>query len=409
VDKENLARELRRYREGGLGGVHVVPIYGAKGAESRFLEYLGPQWMAMLDFTVREAERLDMGVDMTTGTGWCFGGPNVPKEHAGLGVVLKSVQAGAVVTLETPSQAVPVKRAAPGGAGWMINPAYPEAMRHYLERFTAAFDDYRGAKPRSMYHDSYEYRTRWAPDLPAQFEKRRGYRLQDRLHELTPAKDSDTAARIQCDYRETVSDTMIEEVFPQWTGWCRQRRFGTRMQAHGAPANLLDLYALADVPETEMFGRGRRDPLVSRFDERFGEGDRDPLICKFASSAAHVAGGLHVDGRTLLRNAGGNQVFRGPDVRLRRQPRVLSRVRLFPRRRGLAGLAVLRLDADESAERDLARRPGAERLRRTLPGGPASGHARQRRAVVLADPRSVANVAADGGRRPLAGRLHGSP
>ncbi|MBM3891896.1 MAG: glycoside hydrolase family 2, partial [Verrucomicrobia bacterium] len=51
------------------------------------------------------------------------------------------------------------------------------------------------------------------------------------------------------------------------------RGFLTRNQAHGSPGNLLDLYALADIPETEMFHTDRR-----------------PLVSKFASSAAHVAG-----------------------------------------------------------------------------------------------------------------------
>ena len=31
----------------------------------------------MLEHTAREARRLDMGVDMATGTGWPFGGPEV--------------------------------------------------------------------------------------------------------------------------------------------------------------------------------------------------------------------------------------------------------------------------------------------------------------------------------------------
>ena len=45
-----------------------------------------------------------------------------------------------------------------------------------------------------------------------------------------------------------------------------------RPGAHGSPANLLDLYALADIPETEMF-----------------HNDRSKFIAKFASAAAHVA------------------------------------------------------------------------------------------------------------------------
>ena len=79
VDPENLAREFRRYHDAGLGGVHVIPIYGAKGYEVRYVEYLSPKWMELLRFTLAEARRLDMGVDMTTGTGWCFGGPNMSR------------------------------------------------------------------------------------------------------------------------------------------------------------------------------------------------------------------------------------------------------------------------------------------------------------------------------------------
>jgi hypothetical protein len=83
VDGNNLACELQRYHEAGLGGIHIIPIYGAKGAEARYIQYLSPKWMEMLGVAVVEAGRRGMGVDMTTGTGWCFGGPNVPEEQGG--------------------------------------------------------------------------------------------------------------------------------------------------------------------------------------------------------------------------------------------------------------------------------------------------------------------------------------
>ena len=48
VDPDNLSRELERYRQAGLGGVHIIPIYGAKGFESRYVDYLSPKWMELL-------------------------------------------------------------------------------------------------------------------------------------------------------------------------------------------------------------------------------------------------------------------------------------------------------------------------------------------------------------------------
>lgn len=341
VDEQNLARELKRYREGGLGGIHIIPIYGAKGAEARYVEYLSPRWMNLLNFTVQEAARNDLGVDMTTGTGWCFGGPGITPELGGRSRLVKrlafpatgqlpaeldprqvSLQALVAVGPQGQRQEITaqcdaagriawkppgegwtlyalghrfsrtaVKRAAPGGAGPMINPFDPRAMQTYLERFTTAFDVKDVARPRAMYHDSFEYfRADWAANLPAEFARRRGYRIEAELPALAGDGDAERVARVRCDVGETLSDLVVESVFPQWVEWCRRRGMLTRNQAHGAPANWLDFYALADIPETEMFGHGGPDPRVSQFDEHLAKADRDPLISKFASSAAHAAG-----------------------------------------------------------------------------------------------------------------------
>ena len=329
VDKTNLTRELQRYHDAGLGGVHIVPIFGAKGWESNYISYLSPRWMEMMGYTVTEAHRLDLGVDMTTGTGWCFGGPNVASRDANASVVVRmfdlaagerlkekfdhdatqalvafspegkcielteSISTNGEVFFSPPNgtwrvyaisqnpSSQKVKRAALGGEGWMLNPFYPPAMSNYLRRFSDAFTHYDGPKPRAQYQDSYEYKSDWSPDFFAQFEKRRGYKLQTELPALFGTNQDDHAARVKSDYRETVSDIMVEESEPLWIVWSHEHGFITRYEAHGSPGNLLDLYALADIPETEVF-RTNRNPLVS----------------KFASSAAHVKGGNLVSAET---------------------------------------------------------------------------------------------------------------
>ena len=43
VDKPNLTRQLEDFAKAGLGGVEICPIYGAVGAEGRFIDFLSPQ------------------------------------------------------------------------------------------------------------------------------------------------------------------------------------------------------------------------------------------------------------------------------------------------------------------------------------------------------------------------------
>jgi hypothetical protein len=75
LTKEGITTELEAYKKAGLGGVEITPIYGVHGYEKEFIKFLSPQWMELLIHTLKEGERLDLGIDMATGTGWPFGGP----------------------------------------------------------------------------------------------------------------------------------------------------------------------------------------------------------------------------------------------------------------------------------------------------------------------------------------------
>jgi hypothetical protein len=75
VDKPTITRLLAQYCEAGFGGVEICPIYGVKGYEDRFIPFLSPEWLDLLAHTILTARKLGMEVDLTTGTGWPFGGP----------------------------------------------------------------------------------------------------------------------------------------------------------------------------------------------------------------------------------------------------------------------------------------------------------------------------------------------
>ena len=82
VNDKDLTRLLEQYQRAGLGGVEITPIYGVKGAETEFINFLSPTWMDRLAHTLTEAQRLDMGVDLAQASGWPFGGPWVSPADA---------------------------------------------------------------------------------------------------------------------------------------------------------------------------------------------------------------------------------------------------------------------------------------------------------------------------------------
>jgi hypothetical protein len=49
-------------------------------------------------------------------------------------------------------------------------------------------------------------------------------------------EENDHVARVKSDYRETISDLMIESAWPVWNDWSHAHGFITRDQAHGSPA-----------------------------------------------------------------------------------------------------------------------------------------------------------------------------
>ncbi len=393
VNDDDLTRQMELFSEANLGGVEITPIYGVAGYEDQFINYLSPEWMEMLEHTLSEGERLDLGIDMATGTGWPFGGPWIDENEASKRLYYKTYQvnggqqfsetisfaqepylrtigstiyelhgflkadeeepqgsmdqprqnpandpvdisdirepirensnlqelaieqvrfekklelrtlmaysdAGDVLNLtdqvdengnlqwEAPPgnwtlyalfegwHGKMVERAAPGGEGLVIDHFSKEAFKTYIAAFDSAFADHDIQSLRSFFNDSYEVddaegEANWTPDFFDEFEQRRGYDLRTYLPALLEQQDTETGIRVLIDYRETISDLLLQEFTEPWNSWAEKNGALIRNQAHGSPANILDLYAVSDIPETE---------------------GTDIIRAKMASSAGNVSG-----------------------------------------------------------------------------------------------------------------------
>jgi hypothetical protein len=356
VDENNIKSLLNQYNEAGIGGVEIAPIYGAKGYEDKYISHLSPRWMEVLRYTVKEANDIGMKVDLTAGTGWPYGGPQVGVKEAATRALFRKFQIeggkkvtekvlpedikqesaelqsltaydekGKVILLKdkvkedgTLNWVAPkggkwelyavfagktrqtVKRAAPGGEGFTLNHYSKSALDHYLNRFDEAFAN-KSPGIRAFYNDSFEvYGADWSEDFFEEFQKRRGYDLRLHIREFLSESASEDQARLKSDYRQTMAEMLLNNFTRPLTQWANQYQSSTKSQAHGSPGNLIDLYAAVDIPEVETFGSSYFPiPGLRRDSADVRNVDPDPIMLKFASSAAHVTGKKLVSSETF--------------------------------------------------------------------------------------------------------------
>ena len=351
LEQTSVEHRLNDYATAGIGAVEMTPIYGVQGNEKNELSFLSSSWMNALKYTRAAADKEGVILDMNTGTGWPFGGPSVTiNEAAGkleyvaipftsngtdpitcsiaisksnsprLNKVMAYPQGSntaevidltaevqgdlvdgrvypagdwLVLALYNSHTLQKVKRAAPGGEGYVLDHFDSAAVANYLKNFETAFENSGATYPRAFFNDSYEvYYADWTPKIFDEFYKYRGYRLEEHIDKmLGEGTRKDTDGQVMADYRETLHDMLLNNFTRQWTDWAHKHGALTRNQAHGSPGNLIDFYAAVDIPEIEGFGLTDFGIKGLRTDAGFTRANySDFSTLKYASSAAHVAG-----------------------------------------------------------------------------------------------------------------------
>src|SRR5439155_12397307 len=86
VSKPELEREMRLMKAGGIGGFEVQPVYPLtlddpeKGI--RNFSFLSDEYIDALRFVSVKARELGLRMDLTVGSGWPYGGPQVSIDEA---------------------------------------------------------------------------------------------------------------------------------------------------------------------------------------------------------------------------------------------------------------------------------------------------------------------------------------
>ena len=112
VTKPQLEREMNFMKEGGFGGFDVEPTYPLQldgelpGVKN--LKLLSPEHLEALRFTAEKAKELGLRMDLTLGSGWPYGGPQITRSNA-----VDAIRAAAPVAVTAGQTSV----ALPAGGG----------------------------------------------------------------------------------------------------------------------------------------------------------------------------------------------------------------------------------------------------------------------------------------------------
>ncbi|GAA3142260.1 hypothetical protein GCM10020001_076450 [Nonomuraea salmonea] len=187
----------------------------------------------------------------------------------------------------------------------------------------------------ALFEDSIEIESDalpWTPELPAEFERRRGYPLTDVLPVVVLADEDPVFAfdpvltrHARKDYWDTVSELFNEHHFTALRDWAHSLGLRLRAQPYGLQTDAIEAAAILDVPEGESLGfknlddyrclAGGRDMaggavLSCEAGGVPGRGLHDDVAQAAADDGRRVRGGAQPDGaaRLLVRERAGRAV-----------------------------------------------------------------------------------------------------
>jgi hypothetical protein len=304
VTKPRLEREMQLMKEAGIGGFEIQPVYplalddAASGIKNQ--PFLSGEFLDALTYTNRKARELGLRVDLTVGSGWPYGGPQIPISQAAgrlrveklkftggqrrlplpslsggeklLAIFLDSQQEVAEVKegfVHPPAgltgdhelqifiasrTGMMVKRPAVGAEGFVLDHYDRSAIDRYLqtvgEPLVKAFGD---QAPYAVFCDSLEvFGSDWTADFLAQFQKRRGYDLKPYLPALISDIGPKTGA-IRHDWGRTLTELLNERFLEPMQAWAKNHQTRFRIQGYGIPPATIASNAFADLSEGEGY------------------------------------------------------------------------------------------------------------------------------------------------------------
>lgn len=297
VQDNEIVREIHAMKEGGFGGFELQTVYPLSLEGN--MSFLSDAHLRAIRLANETARAEGLRVDLTLGSGWPFGGPNIPIDLASTAIKLVQISVPPkAVTVDLPELqagesriavfvgtdmasarpvepagnrvAVPaadggetlfvvlqeptgqqVKRAAIGAEGNVLDHMSKAATETHLrtvgDKLISAFGN---RPPYAIFSDSLEvYGADWTSDFLTEFQKRRGYDLKPHLLDIFSG--SSDGAAVRHDWGLTLAELTEDNYLAPLANWAHRHDTRLRSQTYGTPPVRLSSNRFADLAEGE--------------------------------------------------------------------------------------------------------------------------------------------------------------
>lgn len=242
IKEEDVKFNLDWLKTNGFGGVEIAWVYPLNRfnlADTTYTprqEWLSPDWNRIVDYTIRYADSIGLGCDLTFGTLWPFGDSHVTFEQATQHYGDETWRQTITRSWEHPK------------SGYVIDHLTPKNYLPYFDRLIKAFPRPNTSVPQSYFIDSWEVETEklWSDSFAGDFLKKFGY-------DISPYMDSIyiPANKMRLyDYMSLISNKVLDFYF-KFDSTLNSVGILSRGQVSGAPCDLISGYSLLDIPEGE--------------------------------------------------------------------------------------------------------------------------------------------------------------
>ncbi len=249
INEDDIAFQLKKFKEGGLGGVFIHPRPGL------VTDYLSEDWNQLFKFTVDKGKELGMKVwiyDENSYPSGFAGGhvqdrfPDSYQNGSGLGL-LKTASLSDTTELGLKVESILQKNDDPeyyvfyrtyGAESWWyggypyVDLLYPGVTDTFIRATMEGYEKYLGEdfgqtvpgiftdEPNLPAAKGPGTEIRWTPDLFEQFEKRWGYKMEDNLISLT--EEYGDWKKVRHNYHELMLELFLDRWAVPWNAYCEE-------------------------------------------------------------------------------------------------------------------------------------------------------------------------------------------